>query len=81
MANCNHIIGVLHRYDSSDLVTLDELKEYTKDREEFNIALEKYGMPREKLYTLADYFDKRKSTNLTRFNYCPYCGKEIKLKK
>lgn len=26
---------------------------------------------------LEDYFDKRKNTELTRFDYCPVCGKKI----
>ena len=28
-------------------------------------------------FSLNDYCDKRKSTDLTRFNYCPICGKKI----
>ena len=28
-------------------------------------------------YNLMDFFDKRKSTCLSRFNYCPYTGKKI----
>lgn len=30
-----------------------------------------------KTYSLSDYCDKRKSTDLTQFNYCPFCGKKI----
>lgn len=34
-----------------------------------------------KEYTLQDYADKRKSTNLIRFDFCPYCGRKIDWKK
>lgn len=34
-----------------------------------------------KHYTLKDYADKRKSTDLNRFDYCPMCGKKIDWKK
>ena len=32
---------------------------------------------KDKIYSLPDYCDKRKSTDLTQFNYCPLCGKKI----
>ena len=32
---------------------------------------------KESIYTLKDYSDRRKSTNITRFDYCPYCGEKI----
>lgn len=28
-------------------------------------------------YYLNDYLDRRKNTNLSRFNYCPVCGEKI----
>jgi hypothetical protein len=34
-----------------------------------------------KFYTLKDYCDMRKSTDLSRFKFCPYCGKKIDWKK
>lgn len=30
-----------------------------------------------KHYKMSDYFDNRKSTNLLKFDFCPYCGCEI----
>ena len=53
-----------------------EVKEYNKFVDEQGIA-----SCRIKEYTLKDYCDKRKSTNLTRFEYCPYCGSKIDWKK
>ena len=36
---------------------------------------------KESIYTMKDYADKRKSTNITRFEYCPHCGEKIDWKK
>lgn len=76
---CECVIGMRNGYENTDLITLAELKEYIeeekrlaeryKDVEWLQLICNKY--------TLDDYCDKRKSTNLTRFNYCPFCGKKI----
>ena len=64
------------------MVTLDDLKYHIKERLELKQAFEKDALFKDynhgiKGWDLADYCDKRKSTNLTRFNYCPLCGKKI----
>ena len=62
------VIGMYFEYDDTQLVTVDELK----------------ALAEETLfccYSFKDYCDKRKSTNLTRFEFCPYCGKKIDWKK
>lgn len=46
------------------LMTLQDLIEASKDS----------------IYTMKDYIDRRKSTNITRFNYCPFCGEKINWK-
>lgn len=79
MADCDHIIGLLHQYSEAQLVTLKELKELV---EEENKRCDSWKMTFEetcpfKSFTLSDYFDKRKSTNLSRFDYCPICGEKI----
>ena len=82
-------IGLLHKgYFGSELTTLNGLKEHIEENKRMNkIQVEFYNMydkkPRfiRKTYTLKDYADKRKSTNLTRFEYCPHCGKRINWKK
>ena len=74
------IIGHLYQYDESPLTTLEGLKRHIRDNINFNKFLElHYAESRliKKVYTLSDYGDKRKSTNLTRFDYCPECGKAI----
>ena len=73
------IVGMLNDYENTDIVTLAELKEHIetekrlaeahKDSEWWQSVFGKY--------TLDDYCDKRKSTDLTRFEYCPLCGKKI----
>lgn len=35
---------------------------------------------KESMYTIKDYTDRRKSTNITRFEYCPFCGEKINWK-
>ena len=77
MADC--IIGLLFETDYSELITLDELKCHIAERIAFNFECDKLGMSeiKYKEYTLKDYADRRRSTNLTRFEYCPDCGKKI----
>lgn len=80
---CECVIGMRNDYENTDLVTLAELKEYIerenrlaeshKDSEWWRSICNKY--------TLDDYCDRRKSTDLTRFNYCPLCGKKIDWKE
>ena len=36
---------------------------------------------KESIYTMKDYADKRKSTNITNFDYCPFCGESINWKQ
>lgn len=59
-------IGLWVDYHWNELITLDELKEEIEEKAT--------------IYTINDYADRRKSTNLTRFNYCPYCGEKINWK-
>ena len=61
-------IGIMYySFTNAELVTLNELKQ---------------GITNEDTkYTLLDYTDKRKSTNLVRFDYCPYCGHRINWKE
>lgn len=76
-------IGVLHRYDYSSLVTLDELKQHIAEQRDYNRSLRADPALRDakdlyaKEFTLRQYADRRRSTDLTRFSYCPDCGKKI----
>ena len=68
------------------MVTLDDLKYHIKDQLELKKALEEYAIFNGYTYgikgwNLSDYCDKRKSTDLTRFNFCPLCGKKIDWKE
>lgn len=73
------IIGMYNNYEDTDLITyseickmsLSEWKMYLK-YEDAHTRIGKSPPTR-----LEDYFDKRKNTELTRFDYCPYCGKKI----
>ena len=70
---CECIIGI----KEEALVTFDELKEIIKRDAEFKKTNYKMWSIMGNKYTLDDYCDRRKSTDLTRFNYCPLCGKKI----
>ena len=59
------IIGIWHEYyDDNRLISFKELNELYDGT----------------IYNLKDYYDRRKATNLTRFNFCPMCGKKINWK-
>lgn len=60
---CEGIIGLWNDYDNSMFVGKFTL---------YNIV--KHNLSG---YSIEQYCDKRCSTNLTRFNYCPDCGKPI----
>ena len=90
MNNHECVIGILYDYDNTGLITLDDLKKHIEKKREFNDIdsiewVERYyshGCPlREKVWELKDYCDRRKSTDITRFDYCPLCGKKIEWKK
>lgn len=60
-------------YENTELLTLAELKEHIEETKVFA----ENGRFEIKVYTLADYADKRKNTDLHRFEFCPHCGKRI----
>ena len=78
-------IGIINDYDNTEMVTLEGLKYHIQYMSEAIEALKKQGLFNEHLYgarawTLVNYCDRRKSTDLTRFEYCPVCGKKINWK-
>ena len=73
---CECCIGVLRDYEDTRLVDLEELKRNIQEQKEYAEWKKRFGV-NDKYYTLADYCDKRKSTDVKRFNYCPLCGKKI----
>ena len=76
---CKHIIGLLHIIDDSGLVDIRRLKFHVQERIEYNKSCQENGL--ESLawpeWTMKDYADERKSTNLRRFKFCPECGEKI----
>lgn len=75
-------VGVLNDYDNTEMVTLNELKRHIRDTSELIEALKKDELFKGDLFgcrawALVDYCDKRKSTDLTRFEHCPMCGQKI----
>ena len=80
--NCKCYIGIINDYDNTRMTTLYGLKLHIKESLYLKQAFEtdplyvgyNHGI---KGWTLADYCDKRKNTDLTRFEYCPMCGRKI----
>ena len=77
----NHecVIGMRYEYDNTNLVTLADLKEYIESEKQLADS-HKDSMRWQSVcnkYSLTDYCDRRKNTDLTHFNFCPMCGKEI----
>lgn len=56
-------IGIWYDYHYSNTITFNDLK--------------KECLTPPIMFSLKDYLDWRRSTNITRFVYCPYCGKKI----
>ena len=74
IVKCECVIGIRYDRENTELVTLSELKEYVEFIAEF---AEDNPCFIGNAYTLSDYCDKRKTTDLHRFEYCPHCGKKI----
>ena len=70
-------IGALYCCDDVRLVSIGELKDHIDEEQSLRQYYDEYGITWKRLFTLSDYCDRRKSTNLSRFKFCPYCGKEI----
>ena len=62
---CECYVGMMFDYENTDLITREELEEIIEKHEDV------------KIFTRKDYCDKRITTNVTQFNYCPKCGKKI----
>ena len=69
-------IGVLHDYEDTRIVDLEELKRHIAEMVDYAEWTKKFGVDN-KPHLLSDYCDKRKNTDVTRFEYCPICGKKI----
>jgi hypothetical protein len=84
---CDCVIGLLSRgYDGCELVTIPQLKDRIAEKRYYNeVLVPTYATESarllQKVWQLRDYGDFRKSTDLTRFKCCPYCGNEINWKE
>ena len=81
---CDHIIGLLYVSDYTRLVNRQELQEQIDNHKQHNEYIsDKFGNDsclKVKEYDWDDYADKRKNTNIIRFDYCPFCGEKINWK-
>lgn len=75
-------IGVLFDIDKTVLATLTDVEKINEAKKRFNELAESEGRPeRRVIWTPKDYSDKRKSTDLKRFEFCPMCGQKINWKR
>ena len=86
MAEHECVIGLLHLCDDSELTTVAHLRDHIEERVAHNCQLRELGLSRcswiyQKEWSLKDYCDRRRSTNLYRFQHCPECGKKIDWKR
>lgn len=81
--DCAHVIGLLHHTEYSELTTVDGLLKHIHDRRLFNEMIlgdpffEGFRHKIRPIFTVRDYGDRRRSTNLTHFEHCPVCGAKI----
>ena len=73
-------IGLIYDCENTRIITTTELKEIIRERRECNKILRAYGnnWAVKKEWSLKDYSDRRKSTDMMRFDFCPVCGNKIK---
>ena len=79
---CEHIIGLIYDYENTHLTTVDGLKQHIRDELELKKSFEtdtlykgyNHGI---KGWVMADYADRRKNTDMRRFDFCPLCGEKI----
>ena len=79
---CEHIIGLIYDYENTHLTTVDGLKKRIRDELELKNAFEtdplyngyEHGI---KGWCMADYADRRKNTDMRRFDFWPLCGEKI----
>ena len=67
--NCEHHIGVWYDAGDSRIVTIGQLRLLAQEGSDFGD------------WTLADYLNYKRETNLIRFDHCPKCGCRIDWKK
>ena len=81
------IIGLYYDVDIDRLTTFRGLKYLSSYNEEIRRATNldpvyaKIYYDHCNKYEFKDYFDKRKSVNMKRFEYCPMCGEKIDWKE
>lgn len=79
---CDHIIGVLHDYDNTRLITAKELNDEIEYNKLHKDCYKTYGYDlKRNIYDWNDYSDRRKNTDIERFSYCPLCGTKIDWKR
>lgn len=72
------VIGLYQRWDERYLVTLEDLEEEIENNIKFAESFaDRHGCKPGYVYTLKDYGNRRKNTDLIRFTNCPYCGEQI----
>ncbi len=78
---CDNCIIGLYLDDYNHNITLEELEEEIEiHNKRVDCHIECYGknILNLKKISMKNYLDNRRSNNLYKYNYCPYCGEKIK---
>lgn len=75
----SHLVGILYNQAGAREVTFRDLREHVKMLEDIVEEFREISRLKRKIthYTMKDYTDRKKETNLSRFNFCPVCGEKI----
>lgn len=75
------IIGLYLHENYNHNVTLEELEQEIEQWNktiDYHIQICGKNLFNLKKVSMKDYLDNRRSNNLYKYNYCPYCGEKIK---
>ncbi len=73
-------IGMLSHVEHGEVSTVSDIQKYVELQKEM-VEIDKSIYPNGSRFKwntdITIYFDKRRSCNLERFNFCPHCGNKI----
>lgn len=82
MADHECYIGMLYTCDDRDWVTEQDVLDHIEQQTKFNEYCGNMALPlRRPVWSMEEYADWRRSTDLKRFKFCPECGNKIDWKK
>ena len=74
-------IGIMWDYEDSELVSAESFIEWWKGQKDFLRRCPEFEDDWNRPAHLREYADRRRSTRIEQFDYCPVCGKKIDWKE